>query len=74
MRLTAACTGQRWRRVPGVRRRCRLQKTARTVLIWRALRTTSACTMHAVTTARRCAVERAPSIWSFARLAVTSRL
>jgi len=68
VRLSAACTGPRWRRVPGVRRRCKPQKTARTVLVWRALRVTSACSSHATAAAaRRCASQRAPSIWSSVR-------
>jgi hypothetical protein len=40
----------------------------RTVLFWRALRITSACTSHVTAaSARRCATQRAPSIWSSVR-------
>jgi len=74
VRLSAACTGQRWQRVPGVRRRCRLQKSLRTVLIWRALRVTTACRTHAAASAARpCQSRRASSIWAFARAAFASR-
>jgi hypothetical protein len=72
--LSAACTGPRWQRVAGVRRRCKFQKAVRTVMFWRALRVTSACTSHATpAAARRCASQRAPSLWSSARLDGSTR-
>jgi len=51
-----------------------MQKAIRTVLFWRALRVTSACTSHATAaSARRCATQRAPSLWAATRVAGNTR-